>query len=715
MSPVAQQPQARKEENVKNRLFILAGVLLAAVFIFGQYHEEREYSQEKLLSQIIHRGIQRWHYSDLKIDDNFSEKAFAEFLDYLDAGKRFLLADDIRELEKYKSEVDNQFAAGSTELMQTAVAVLEKRIRQVMGFYGELMAQPFDFTRDESLEFDPEKRTYSANLEQLKEYWRKTLKYQTLQRYIAKVRTEGKKKSLKELETEARQSVLKSFKSTFNRLLQANTNDSLSRYLNSLVQVFDPHTTYYLPVDQQTFEMQISGSFEGIGATLRNEDDYVKVVSIVPGGPSWRGKQLEAGDLILKVAQEGEEPLDIVGMRTVDAVKFIRGKKGTRVRLTVQKPDSRIIEVPIVRDVVVLEETFAKSAVLIHKGSGLSIGYIYLPGFYNAFSKGRRNATDDVKKEVEKLKTKNVSGIIMDLRNNGGGALRDAVRMSGLFIDEGPVVQVKDKQDKIKVLEDTAPGVTYSGPLMVLVNQLSASASEILAAAMQDYNRAIIVGSAHSYGKGTVQAMVDLDRFLAMKSTTKKPFGALTVTIQKFYRVDGTSIQLKGVIPDIVLPDRYDSFEIGERHLENFLQWDTIPSSDYKTWQTEPLVNTEIKAKNRTRVEKNPAFKQVELYVKNVHHMRNNTRYSLNIDEFKKRQESLKKERGELEKYQEEMSFIDVQPSAEVDKTRSERLAEVEKETQERWFAAIKKDFFLGEAVNIMKDFLDQAEKYAKR
>lgn len=685
------------------------------VSISGDFHGDREYAKEKLLSQIIHRGIQRWHYSDLKIDDNFSEKAFAEFLEYLDAGKRFLLAEDIRELEKYKSDVDNQFAAGRTELMQTAVLLLEKRIRMVMGFYGELMAQPFDFTRDESLEFDPEKRNYSLNLAELKEYWRKTLKYQTLQRYTAKVKTEGKVKSLKTLEQEARNSVSKSFKSTFSRLLQANANDSLSRYLNSLVQVFDPHTTYYLPVDQETFEMHISGSFEGIGAILRNEDEYVKVVTIVPGGPSWRGKQLEAGDLILKVAQEGEEPLDIVGMRTVDAVKFIRGKKGTRVRLTVKKPDSRIIEIPIVRDVVILEETFAKSAILLHKDSGLSIGYIYLPGFYNSFSKGNRNATDDVHKELEKLKSENVAGIILDLRNNGGGALKDAVRMSGLFIDEGPVVQVKDKQNRIKVLEDTVPGMTYSGPLMVLVNQLSASASEILAAAMQDYNRAIIVGSAHSYGKGTVQAMVDLDRFLATKPSSKKPFGALTVTIQKFYRVDGTSIQLKGVIPDIVLPDRYDSFEIGERHLDNYLNWDTIPSSKYKKYHTDALIDTEIKTKSRSRIENNPAFQQVSSYIKSVHHMRSNTRYSLNMDKFNERQEMLKNERQRLEKSQIEMNFIDVLPSSSVEKTKPERLAKVEKETRQQWFTIIKKDFFLGEAVNIMKDFLDHEKKYARR
>jgi len=704
------------------------GIIFTASSMDANTQEGVEVPKERLISQIIHTGLERWHYSGMKIDDDFSMKAFPEFLELLDSSKRFLLKSDIETLRLYKSKIDDQLEEGSTEMMNLATRLAEKRIRQVMDFYQELLEKPFDFTKEEYLESDPDKLEYCANLDKLKEYWRKTFKYRVLLRYITllqvnkpgpgkekekKTPDQGKKtvKSEKELEQEARQSVAKSFKSMFNRLLQSNKNDSLSRYLNSLVQVYDPHTSYFVPVDKETFDMQMSGSFEGIGALLSNEDEYVKVASIVAGGPSWRGKQLQAGDLILKVAEGDQEPVDIIGMRTVDAVKLIRGKKGTLVRLTVKKPDGQIVEIPIVRDIVILEDTFARSAILLHKESRRSFGYIDLPGFYDDFStEGGRNSSDDVKKEIEKLKLKKVDGIILDLRNNTGGALRDAVKMSGLFISKGPIVQVKDKQAEVSALKDHDPDVSYSGPLVVLINRLSASASEILAAALQDYNRAIIVGGTHSYGKGTVQAMVDLDNIVTDHHRREPQgrydsYGALTITIQKFYRINGMAIQVRGVTPDIVLPDRTDYLEIGEEHLDFSLKWDVIPPANYEKWKPIPPVTKDLVERSKNRLQNQPGFQQLEHYIKNLEQMQEETRQSLKLTDMMKRQEEIKMEREKLEKSEVVLDNMMVVPSAELEK-KDAKLDKVKEEKQKEWFKELNKDLYLGEAVEILNDSL---------
>jgi carboxyl-terminal processing protease len=706
---------------------------------FAYAQKSDEILKEKLICKVIYTGLERWHYSGKKIDDDFSEKAFGEFLKYIDLSKRFLLQSDIERLRKYRDKIDDELENGSTEMMVLATQILEQRIRQVQGFYGELLAKPFDFTRPEYLELDPDKLTNCATLDELKDYWRKTLKYRTLLRYISlkqaqetntSVKKDSKKvekadsvnpkkpaavKSEKELEQQARESVQKSFKGIFDRLLQANKEDSLSLYLNSLVQVYDPHTTYFLPVDKESFDMQMSGAFEGIGALLQNEDEYVKVSSIVPGGPSWRGKQLQAGDLILKVAQGDEEPVDIIGMRTVDAVKLIRGKKGTLVRLTVKKPDGQIVEIPIVRDVVVLEETFARSAVLKDKNTGRRFGYIDLPSFYNDFSNTKgRNSSGDVKKEIEKLKLKKVDGIILDLRNNTGGALRDAVRMSGLFIPEGPVVQVKDKQGAVTSLDDNNPGVSYRGPVAVLVNRLSASASEIVAAALQDYHRALIVGGDHSYGKGTVQAMINLDNLVSIHDSHPvdryDSLGAMTITVQKFYRINGKAIQLKGVIPDIILPDSTDFLEIGEVHQDYSLPWDSIPTAKYEPWQSGPLVSAGLVERSKERVQNNPALQQLKEYIDTVNQIRNETRQSLLLTEMMKRQQEIKAGREKLEKSQSDLAFMTVLPSTPPGKQESQSMGKIAKERQEEWFKGIKKDLFLGEVMEILNDMLKQAQ-----
>lgn len=712
-------------------LLILCLVILTLwvrLFSTGQSAEENINAPEKLLSQLIFSGLERWHYNASQLDDNFSEKALDEYVSYLDYSKRFFLESDIRELDEYKDKLDDQLAIGSTSVMEKVSQRLKLRLDQVMKFYEEMLSQPFDFSKPEIIELDPEKQPYCTSMEELKESWRKALKYRTLLHYITLLETEQKKPDNKTnpntrtkvnrlstdtidpvLEEKARKAVLKSFKSIFNRMKQSLEKDSLSRYFNAIVRVCDPHSVYFPPVDKVTFNMQMSGRFEGIGASLQEEDGYVKVVNIIPGGPSWRQKSLQAGDLILKVGQADDTPEDIIGMRVEDAVKLIRGKKGTMVRLTVKKPDGQIVEIPILRDIVILEETFAKSAVITHKKTGKRFGYIYLPGFYNDFeNEDGRNATDDVKKEVEKLKTLQVDGIILDLRGNSGGALNDAVRMSGLFIPGGPIVQVKNRNQGVKSLDDPDPGVLYNGPLIVMVNSMSASASEILAGALQDYNRAIIIGGNQSFGKGTVQAMVNLDRILESNAAeAEQKYGALTITIQKFYRVTGRAIQLRGVIPDIILPDPFDYLEIGERYLDYALTWDNVKSADFKPWSSTPPASEIIKEKSRQRVEKNPVFHQTLNYIARLKKIRENTTQNLQLKALLQQQDELKTEQKKLDNSQVEMTQIEVTASAETGKRKSEQLLIVEKEEQERWFKDIRKDAAIGEAIEILNDTHD--------
>jgi carboxyl-terminal processing protease len=418
---------------------------------------------------------------------------------------------------------------------------------------------------------------------------------------------------------------------------------------------------------------------------------------------------LKAGDMILKVAQGNEEPVDIVGMRTTDAVKLIRGKKGTVARLTVKKPDGQIVEIPIVRDVVVLEETFAKSAVITHVKTGRKIGYIFLPVFYDDFTGDQgRNSAKDVKKELEKLNAKKVDGVILDLRNNGGGALKDAVNMAGLFVPKGPVVQVKDRKNRIDILENKTPAsaVSYQGPLIVLVNQFTASASEILSGALQDYNRAVIVGTV-SYGKGTVQAVINLDQFVSDDSDKSRKLGGLSITIQQFYRITGSSIQAKGVTPDIVLPDRYDFVDIGEKYLDNALKWNSVPVAAYTKIQPDSPGTAELIEKSKARTQVNPSFELLDQYVKKIKNIRESTLQSLQLSEVMKRREQLKKESEKLEKTNVVLSSIKVSPSAELEKKELEGMDKIAGELQADWFKNITQDLLLGEAVEIMNDMID--------
>jgi carboxyl-terminal processing protease len=462
----------------------------------------------------------------------------------------------------------------------------------------------------------------------------------------------------------------------------------------------DPHTEYFKPEAKEDFDLSMTGTLEGIGAVLREDDGFIKVVSIVPGSASWRQKELKAEDKILKVAQASEEPVDLVEASVNEAVRLIRGRKGTEVRLTVQKPSGRIQVVPIIRDVVVVEETYAKSAVMSPPGSKKKVGYINLPAFYHDFNNSRgRTASADVRDELEKLKAENVDGVVLDLRNNGGGALDDAVKMAGLFFKTGPVVQIKDQKGNTTVLNDQDADVTYDGPLIVMINTFSASASEIVAAALQDYGRAVIFGTDTTFGKGTVQSMLDLDAYLPPAFNSFRPMGSLKLTIQKFYRINGGTTQYKGVVPDIMIQDAYSTLEVGEKNLEYPMPWDTVSSLSYPKWPKRPDL-AGLKKKSQGRIKTDPfAQKMLELADK-LAKQRDRAYASLNKGKFFQEQESARKESEKFEALQKENANLKVAPLA----LGRPPVDSLDDEKEKKWREGLAKDFYLREAVNVLGD-----------
>jgi len=638
-------------------LMAVAILLTLSSYVMRVNYSSESDEKNQILMAMVMNYLENTHYQMEDLDDDFSEKAYSLYIKRLDYNKRIFMKKDIDELNKYQDKIDDEIREGKFGLYKRANEIQDERLKHIKGFYEEILATPFDFDVDENIQEDVDKREYARDEKELKEVWRKSLKYQTLVRLnrkiddqenlIANSDTAVVEKSYEELEEESREAVRKNMAEYFKRLDQVNDKDRITLYVNSVIGVFGPHTTYFPPEDKENFDISMSGKLEGIGARLSQYDGEIKVASIVPGSPSARQGDLKAGDVILSVAQDNEESVSIEEMRLDEAIKLIRGPKGTKVVLTVKKESGKVVMIPITRDVVEIEETYAKSYIL--EKNGQKTGYIKLPKFYTDFDNPNgRTCSKDVEIELEKLKEENVDGVILDLRNNGGGSLRDVVEMVGLFIDEGPVVQVRGRGGELEVLSDVNPGVVYDGPLVVMVNEYSASASEILAAAIQDYNRGIIVGSSSSFGKGTVQRFYDLDRFLSGQYLKYKPLGAVKVTTQKFYRINGGSTQLHGVTPDIIMPDMYSFIETGEKEQDFVMEWDQISPVPYKLWDATWSLD-EIQAENSVSISQNPVFVEVEKMAFKVKDERENTVVSLNLDEYRKEQKELDKETEEFD------------------------------------------------------------------
>lgn len=696
---------------------ILIGFFLATS---NASNERINEEKEKVLSNLVVQVLGAYHFNPVKINDEFSEKAFDQYIKRLDFGKRFFIRKDIKELEKYKTDIDDQIKSGSLNFFDRSYELINKRLNQAEKYCYEILSEPFDFTKDEVIQTDFEKKSYARDRIELKKNWRKYLKYRTLVRLERKFEhqeenKEAGKKSLETLKKEARKKVLENIKSWFHRMGKMEEQDRFVLFLNSLTNIYDPHTGYYPPKDKEDFDIAMSGQLEGIGATLRQKDGYIKVVRIIPGSASWRQGELEAGDIILKVAQENKDPVNVVDMRLDKAVQLIRGKKGTHVYLTIKKMDGTINEISITRDVVVIEETHAKSAILENKKTDIRSGYISLPRFYADFNNtGAKNVTSDVKNAVEKLKEKNINGLILDLRGNGGGSLKDVVDIVGLFIDQGPVVQVKGRKGKPYILNDNHQGILYKGPLLVLVDAHSASASEIFAAAIQNYNRGIVIGGNRTFGKGTVQRFVKLDNYLANKFSQYKPLGSVKLTTQKFYRINGGATQLKGVKPGIVLPDKFMFIEkTGEKELDYPLPWDKINPVEYQSWTKLPDNLDPLREEASGRVSENEVFQMIRKKAQYLQNQRDKTIFSLNWEEFhqfKSRQEKQSRKFNNIRKKIPGMDIVPVKPNLEKAKTDTVVQARVKNFTQK-----LQKDVHVFETLRILDDLNELTKADSRR
>ena len=690
--------------NINKSLFLIAPMLFVA---FGFYLKIQD-EGEDILMKAVNASLQGAHYDPAVINDEFSEKAFKLYLKNLDANKRLLSKSDVKQLDKFEKEIDDEIKNGTYNLFNASIKLVNKQTTLTEQFFEDILAQPFDFNINEEVDFD-EEIPYAKNDKELKDRWRKYLKYSVLTKLyndqLAQEKAEEKSdtvftpKPFDTLEYNARKSVLKTHRDYYSRLKRLERKDRLSMYINSITGVYDPHTNYFPPADKENFDIQMSGQLEGIGAQLQEKDGYIKITNIIPGGPSSLQGDLQANDLILKVKQEGGEAVNIVDWRIDDAVKIIRGKKGTKVTLTVRKPDGAEQDITITRDVVILEETYAKSLLLNDKDN-VKTGYIYLPSFYADFRNPRgRFSWKDVKAEVEKLKTAGVKGIILDLRSNGGGSLDDVVKMGGLFIDEGPIVQVKEKGRKPQVLADRYAGAEWDGALVIMINEFSASASEIMAAAMQDYGRAVIVGSSSSHGKGTVQRFLNLNQTIRNKNIPD--LGSIKLTIQKFYRINGDATQLKGVSSDILLPDNYMYIKTGEKEQDYPMAWDQIESASYdsKSYQVKKSVFETSKA----RVQSNETFKLIEENARRWEKQRESRKYPLSIAKYALQEEKQKAEGEKFEILNKlEISGFEVSniPS-DLEKIKTE---ESRMKINKDWIKSINKDPYVYESLQIIED-----------
>ncbi|MEN8776422.1 MAG: carboxy terminal-processing peptidase [Polaribacter sp.] len=692
----------------KNSLLLIAFLLLFNnLTLQAETTLKSDPEKDKILVYVLKNILTRGHFVVKDMNDDFSEKVYKSFIEGLDPSKRYFTQDDLKEFSKYKYEIDNQLLKDDVSFYNLVYNRFLEKTANAKSYYGEILKQPFNFNKKETIDIDYDKVPFAKNENKLVDYWRKQLKLNTLSRIQSELEKQEeklkkdkkyKKKSFKTLEKEARKEVLKNMNELYLRIDELEHEDWFSVFLNSVVSAFDPHTTYMAPRIKERFDQDMSGKLEGIGARLSRQGIYTEIVELVSGGPAWKQGELEAGDIILEVAQGDKDPLDIVGMRLDDAIKFIKGKKGTEVRLTVKKKlDGSTKIISIIRDVVELEETFVKSSIV--EKDGKKYGLIDLPRFYIDFSdRDARDSAKDMEKEIARLKSENIAGLLIDLRNNGGGSLQTAIQIAGLFIKQGPVVQVKYRGQDPIVKSDVDPKMQWDGSVVVLVNELSASASEIFAAAMQDYGRAVIIGGNQTYGKGTVQSVIPINNFYPKY---EKDLGAIKMTIQKFYRVNGGSTQIEGVYSDIAMPDRYSYMKFGERDLDGALIWDKVPQAKYT--QTNSYENfSEVVDKSKTRIASNTKFKLINEYAKWLKENQEDTSYSLNYKDFakeSKEQERVAKKYSDAFKHKSNLTFNS--PKYELPLLKKDSILA---DKRNIWHKNLSKDIYVAEALNVLKD-----------
>ncbi len=701
--------------------FIIPSILVviaAGILAFNAYSKDQPYSdsssKKAVIADVMSNILEKYHYSPKKINDSFSEKVFKKYIKNLDGEKKFFFKSDIEYLKKYKTSIDDELKGiQPLNFYREADSILEVRMKATEKLYPEILSQPFNFTEEDSLQRNRSKVDFTENKTARKEVWKKMLKFRTLTKLLDLKESRSKavdtasikSKSDEELEAKARKAIKKSFDLYFDRM-ENHYNDDVrfTDFLNTVAGLMDPHTNYFSPKDHRYFDEQMSGTFYGIGALLTQDDYYVKIESVVTGGPAWKQGELKAGDLILKVAEGDDQPIDMTGYTVEDAVKIIRGEKGAVVHLTVKHLDGTIETIPITRDEVKVDAVFAHSYVIDYGKN--KIGFLVLPEFY--FNPNQRtgpgSSAFDVKAELKKLKEQHVDGIIMDLRFNGGGSLGDAIDMAGLFVGKGPIVQVREGNGTKHVLKNRKEDVTYSGPLAIMVNEYSASASEILSAAMQDYKRAVIIGSKKTFGKGTVQRMIDLSKGIPSRLRDKfGKLGALKLTIEKFYRINGGSTQLKGVSSDIVLPDPY--YGTAEGNSSSALPWDSISPADYQVWKN-PVDVQYLKQRSDARLAHSKTFSEITNTIDVLKKVKKEKKVSLDINQYKAMQDSnahaLKKV-GKLDSLGKKLDIINL--AADSSKLNSDSMIAVR---NRKMLKGYKTDPYLHEAVNVIQDMISR-------
>jgi len=692
-------------------LIMLAGGIFLAFQTMGTSNSKPPGKYEKIL-QIVGEIITQGHFKPKDINDDLSRKVFIRYFEELDPEKNIFLKQDIDALREFETRIDDEIKGAEVRFFLAAGQRFSQRVDEAAKIYKEILASPFDFKVDETVVTDSKKLNFTSTEAERREQWRKRLKYLALERYVElldiREKSKGKEgfvsKTDAELEKEAREKVLKVMDRTFDRYrFKFNEDEKFNVFVNTITNLMDPYTEFFPPVEKRYFDEQLSGRFSGIGASLIYDEGNIKINTLITGSPAWKSQQIEVGDVILKVAQGSEQPVELTGYIVEDAVKLIRGKKGTEVRLTIRKKDGTIKTVSIIRDEIIQDETYVRSAVI--NNGGAKIGYIFLPEFYADFERpnGARSGAD-VAREVVKLKQAKVDGILIDLRNNGGGSLYDVVQIAGLFIEDGPIVQVKDGSGQPQILRDKDGSVLYDGPLAVMVNEFSASASEILAAAIQDYGRGIVIGSTSTYGKGTVQRSIGLDpqnNFFSGNSD----LGSLKLTVQKFYRVNGGSTQQKGVVPDVVIPDYYEYLKFREKDNPDALPYDEVSKASYKVWK--PGYDLQVvKNLSNARVANDSILKKIKANT-DILARQNDKVYPLHIDKYRAEQKITRaavKEIEELVKLDKEMQLSFLEQDAKrynsEDKDKSARY--------NAWLKNVSKDRYVDQAVMVLSDMINQ-------
>src|SRR6056297_62502 len=717
---------------------LLIGTVAAVTLSFFTVSEFTYSQKEQITLRAVKAYLDKMHYNPPKLDSSYSSLIFDDYIKRLDPGRRILTQGDIRSWEDYRWTLNDEIKKYTFHFFDISYATWQRRLKESKDIFTEVTREMPDFDRSEYLEMDGDKRSFAENTEELKNAWCKYIKYDMLKRIDNLVEQQKSKSELLEnpeesyqlnldgeegeiqidtvkwdkdkhfvslgmdsLMARSFQKTVSNYESWFERMEDLRRIDWMAQYLNSITNVIDPHTGFFKPKDKEDFDMRMSNQLEGIGAQLTKDGEYIKVVRLVPGGPAWEGGELQEDDVIIRVAQDGEEPVDILGMHMDDVISMIRGDKGTKVILTVKGIDGKLRDVSITRDVIIFEENYVQPAVFTDSATQDRVGYIRLPSFYANFDDPTaRTSSTDVRAELEKINDENIESIILDLRNNGGGSLRDVVDIAGQFIESGPIVQVQGRKGSSRALNDDDEESVFSGPVVVLVNHFSASASEILAAALQDYNRAVIVGASSTFGKGTVQRFYDLDKVI--DNPAFEPLGSVKVTTQKYFRVNGGSVQLKGVIPDVVLPDRYNYVDIGEKDYDHAMAWSQIEPKEARQDVYQVSRMDQIKKRSQKRIKKDAGFQLVDASGLLLKQLRDESSVPLTFEGY----EAYVAERDKLNDKFEQMEDLGNGLSTDFLESDREYIHEDEARTEryEKFVEALKDDIYVAEAFAIIQD-----------